>query len=298
VSFPRGMITEWYPNADYQVYQKSRKDGSLRLLEKNLNGIDISMNSVTGGLEWTSVRVQPDTAPLLPLENKPSRYYAARGTDAAPLEVGDQHEKFLFYRGVGSPPLPLSARVSAAGRIVAANRGAAPVPDVILFENRGGRLGFRNAGLLLDSVTLDLPSLDASFALLQHDLESALVSQGLFAKEAQAMIATWKDSWFEEGARLIYIMPSPAVDAMVPLQIDPAPARISRVFVGRIELITPETQRAVTEAVAHGDNATLDRYARFLEPILARVAHDNPSLKVPIDHIRQQRAAALFAECR
>ena len=78
------------------------------------------------------------------------------------------------------------------------------------------------------AVTLESPSLDGSFPQLRRHLESALVEQGLFPKEAQAMIETWKDSWFEEGSRLIYIMPSRAIDAVLPLQIDPAPAQTSR----------------------------------------------------------------------
>src|SRR5437667_6658481 len=37
VAFPRGLITEWYPKAEHEIYQK-RRDGSVRLLEPNLNG--------------------------------------------------------------------------------------------------------------------------------------------------------------------------------------------------------------------------------------------------------------------
>src|SRR5947207_2614955 len=43
VAFPQGVITEWYPQAAYAVYQKSGIDGSIRRLEGNLNGIDTSM---------------------------------------------------------------------------------------------------------------------------------------------------------------------------------------------------------------------------------------------------------------
>jgi len=112
---------------------------------------------------------------------------------------------------------------------------------------------------------------------LLYDLETALVDQGLFPKEAQAMVETWRDSWFEEGSRLIYILPSRAVDQSLPLDIAPAPSAIARVFVGRIELITPETKRLVVEAMANGDWVTLDRYGRFLSPILNRIYAGNPT---------------------
>ena len=85
------------------------------------------------------------------------------------------------------------------------------------------------------------------------------------------MVDTWRDSWFEEGLRLFYIVPRSAVDAILPLEINPAPASTARVFVGRIELITPSVVDEVKEAVLRRDRGVLVKHARFLRPILARV---------------------------
>ena len=90
------------------------------------------------------------------------------------------------------------------------------------------------------------------------------------------MIETWRDSWFEEGSRLIYIVPAAAVDSILPLQVEPAPVQTVRVFVGRIELVTPETQRAVESAIAGKDWSTVSRYSRFLDPILKRISSGDP----------------------
>src|SRR5260370_12471078 len=160
VAFPQGLITEWYPQAEYTVYQKTRFDGSVRRLEARLNGIDTSLRNVTGPIEWNSIKVRPYTSPALPVRNGPSRYYAAPGTDAAPITVGYQSEKFLFYRGVGRFALPLSPRLSSHRTFPLENRGRDAVPTVILFENRGGHLGDRNAGAMEKTVTLDPTSLD------------------------------------------------------------------------------------------------------------------------------------------
>jgi len=241
VAFPRGLITEWYPGANYEVYQTSGASRAPRRLQSNLNGIDTSLKSVTGVIDWDHIHVQPNTAPALPLESDPSRYYAARETDAAPIAVGNQHEKFLFYRGVGRFPIPLNARRSSNGKILVENVGGDAVPSVILFENRGGQLGYRHAGIVEHTLMLDPPALDGALPQLRYELENALVEQGLFLKEAQAMVETWRDSWFEEGARLIYIMPSRSVEAILPLRVEPAPLRTARVFVGRIELRSPNT---------------------------------------------------------
>jgi hypothetical protein len=248
VSFQQGLLTEWYPQADHR-----------------------------SGLEWKSLKIEPDTSPAFPVESAASRYYAARATDAAPVAVGNQHEKFLFYRGVGHAKVPLSARVSEDGKVVVANRTPDTIPMMVLFENRGGRIGYRPAGAFADSVTLERPALDATFPELRADLENALIDAGLFPKEARAMIETWRDSWFEEGSRLIYIVPARTVDAMLPLDVEPAPITTTRVFVGRIELLTPETMHAVEQALAANDRSIAARYGRFIDPILNRIILAHPA---------------------
>jgi hypothetical protein len=296
VSFPKGLITEWYPKAEYQVDQQVGSDGRTYPLPANLGGIDTSLMSLIGGIEWKNIAVEPGTAPDLPRESKPSRYYAARATDASPLEVDGQHEKFLFYRGVGRFAVPLSARVDEDGKVALENRGP-EVPMAILFENRGGHLGYHIAGAVSGQITLDPPSLDADFSPLAEQLEDSLVEQGLFRKEAQAMIETWRDSWFEEGSRVIYIVPSATLNTVLPLQIDPVPSQIARVFVGRIELITPETANLVKAAIAANDRCVLDRYGRFLGPILKHIVLEDPSSAVDIEHWRENAATGNTSVC-
>jgi hypothetical protein len=101
----------------------------------------------------------------------------------------------------------------------------------------------------------------------QLQLEKTLIAHGLYPKEAKAMIESWRGSWFEHGTRLFYIVSDAAVDAILPLQIDPQPVDVKRVFVGRLEIATPKTLREVKNALQKRDRATLDRYGRFLEPI-------------------------------
>jgi hypothetical protein len=297
VSFPKGLITEWYPKAKYQVDQKIGSEGRTYRLPANLGGIDTSMMSLIGGIEWRRIDIEPEATPNLPLEGTPSRYYAARATDASPIAVDGQHEKFLFYRGVGRFAVPLSARVDEDGTVVLDNHGA-EVPLAILFENRGGKLGYSIvAGPVSRQVTLERPPLGSDFAPLAEQLENSLVEQGLFRKEAQAMIETWRDSWFEEGSRVIYIVPSATVDAVLPLQIDPAPSQITRVFVGRIELVTPETTKSVKAAITANDPCVFDRYGRFLEPILKHIVSEDPSSMPEIERW-QQNAGEKPSACR
>ena len=260
VSFSKGVITEWYPHASSVEPREALHDGTLYQSQSD------------GSITWDSVTLSPSLAADFPQEARSDRYYAARATTSTPLRVqapdGEQHEKFLFYRGVSVFDVPISATVTPAGQVRAQNRRNSTFPSIILFERRGEKVGYRIANALQTEATLDPPELTATVDSLARDLEGILVAQGLYQNEAQAMIETWRDSWFEEGSRLLYIVPPEFVNTVLPLTIKPAPLQTTRVFVGRLELITPATASAVENAFAQHDRATLAKYARFLEPIL------------------------------
>src|SRR5262249_37301847 len=64
------------------------------------------------------------------------------------------------------------------------------------------------------------------------------------------------------------IVPPSFVNRVLPLSISPAPIQTTRVFVGRLELVTEKTRSAIATALASGDEKTLARYNRFLQPML------------------------------
>jgi hypothetical protein len=261
VSFSKGVITEWYPHASSVEPRTALSDGTLYYGKQP-----------DGSITWDSVTLSPSLAADFPQEARDDRYYAARATTSTPLRVqtsaGEQHEKFLFYRGVSVFPVPISAVLTPAGQVRAESRANFTFPSVILFERRGEKIGYRIANALQTAATLDPPELTATVESLARDLEGILVAQGLYQNEAQAMVETWRDSWFEEGSRLLYIVPPEFVNTVLPLTVKPAPIQTTRVFVGRLELVTPATASAIENAFAQHDRATLAKYARFLEPIL------------------------------
>jgi hypothetical protein len=236
VSFTSGIFTEWYPQAE-------RMTGSR--------------------IEW-KVEARPGEAGF-PTGVEANHYYEARATDSVPLRAGSEEEKLIFYRGVGSLPIPVRPRFTAAGRIELDQAGKSPVAGVILFEKRGANAGFRLAGELRGKVEIDPPYLTGDTGQLRARFERALVSAGLYPKEAAAMVATWRDSWFEEGMRLFYLMPRGVVDEALPMTIQPAPGSIERVFVGRIELLSPRMREDLAAAAARRDREALAKYGRFLQ---------------------------------
>lgn len=280
VRFPHGLMTEWYPHAN--------------VMEMIIGPNTLKQNYPPATIEWSNVRVSPRATPAFQTGGGESHYYAARATEATPLAVGDQRERFLFYRGVADFDVPLTAAALPNGRVRLTKVGGEDVPAAVLFERRGSSLGFRVLGSLRGDTTVDAPTLDGSLASLRETLERALVSAGLFPKEASAMLETWRDSWFEDGTRVFYIVPPRSIDSILPLDIRPAPSHVTRVFVGRMEVITATTEATVQHALTTNDAATLARYARFLGPITDRLMAQMPSASER-DRVRAATNAALAA---
>jgi hypothetical protein len=260
VALSKGLITEWYPHASR--VEPSRPQDNTSLYHARARG----------SISWDSVTVAPGSSPDFPYEGREDHYYAAREAAAAPLLVrtsaGRQKEKFLFYRGVSTFSPPVSATVSPEDKLLVSNLGPEEIPNVILFERRGDRLGYRLGGALQHEMSLDPPELTSTPESMSRDLEDILISLGLYPDEAHAMLETWRQSWFGEGSRLFYIVPRRFVDTILPLTIKPAPSQIIRVFVGRLELVAPKTEKDMADALAAHDRAAVEKYGRFLQPIL------------------------------
>jgi hypothetical protein len=282
VSFSGGKITEWYPQAR-SVYVPGPSDA------RNPSFID-----------WGRITVMPGAEESFAVESKPSHYYPARETDAAPLRVcttkGQEREKFLFYRGVGTFDLPLAAKLDG-GKIVVSNTSRKRIGQFILFENRDGRVGYQVHDRFRGELALDRPALGQTVDSLESELQKILDAQGLYEKEALAMIKTWHDSWFEEGLRIFYVLPRAVTDSVLPLTIDPQPSELTRVLIGRVEIITPEMEKGIERAVASvGDSpqslqeAAADitrKHGRFAEPVLKAALEKttDPALRARIQQL-------------
>ncbi len=289
VDFPRGKITEWYPQAGVVNAQYAKGETG---------------RNASNGINWGTIKLLPNEAPQFLREVAYSHYYPARETDAVPVQVCNadktriEKEKFLFYRGVGDFELPLKVRLN--GEKVVLNTieeryGSKSNPgknltNLIVFENRGGKIGYEFVPSISGETIVARPELNKNLVQVFDELEKALVGQGLYEKEAKAMIETWKDSWFEEGLRVFYLLPRMTTDEILPLTIAPRPAQTVRVLVGRAEVITPEMENDVRRQVgrlrsgsarerAEAENY-LKKYGRFYEPILKTLLESERDAKV------------------
>lgn len=254
VDLPSGVISEWYPGAAVSPPNGNTYGNS-------------------GKIAWNRVEVTPGASPVLPTTAEPSHYYAARETDASPLRTGAENEKLLFYRGIADFDVPVAPRFLPDGKLELRNAGPETIGFALVFENRGGRIGFRQVHDWTGKLLLDPPELTADTAAVHDELAAALQAAGLFPKEAAAMIETWRDSWFEEGMRIFYLVPRAKVDVVLPIRIDPAPQTLERVFVGRVDVLSPAMRQALETALATGDTATLRKCGRFVRPFCEQILH-------------------------
>ena len=123
-----------------------------------------------------------------------------------------------------------------------------------------------------------------------RDSVKVLVRNGLYEKEAAAMVATWGDSWFEEGTRVFYLVPAAVTDTALPLLLEPRPSSIVRVLVARTEILNAERLASVEAevrgltAAQMGDASTCEgvrhRLGRFVEPALRRLLETRPDAEL------------------
>ena len=281
VNFPQGQITEWYP-------QETAADVGLRTAARAAK---------IPALHWDKVEILPKAdgaEKALSTGPAGSHYYAARETDAALLRVAvgekkTEVEKFLFYRGVGSFTAPLTVKLDSADsrRVALTNAGAEELRSLFIYEVRADGVSWFPMETLKPGETRAM-SLDTASGgdapALAAALRAALVRDGLYEKEAAAMVKTWETSWLgERGLRVLYTLPRAWTDRTLPLTITPAPAKTERVMIGRAEVITPAMEQAMLDASQRYLAGTAETrpqvvadtralgLGRFAEPALRRV---------------------------
>jgi hypothetical protein len=257
VRFRGGLINEFYPAADASVAVDDE-----RIVDKMRAGAippvwsgEVLNNYVVGKLEWKGVMLH-DTV-IAPLTNDPV-WLAPREVQAASVFVPGvgEGERYLFYRGVAHLDALVqtkvsrgSVKLSAPAQLTWLDAPAVTIPKVWLAHIRAdGAIAFREGSAL--TIEKAKPGAElgklkrftgAEYAAdgvkpLRASLKKILINQGLFADEAEAMLNTWKASYFEKpGLRVFYVVPRQWTDYFLPLELS-VPARVNRVIVGRIDL--------------------------------------------------------------
>lgn len=248
--FRGGWLSEFYPDADAEAPGLTQ------------TGIGHLHADTVGTLTWKDLEVGTEgKAPA----TRAHVWIAPRAVDAQPVRTaGGESEKFLFYRGVAHIDAPLVALQDArAGQLILrsrlpralADRAPLAVESAWLVDIRtDGAAAFAPLpSLTLGSTASVAATVSMRFApedyhadgsaQLRASLLQALVAQGLFDDEARALLATWELSYFKSpGMRVFFLVPRAWTDFYLPLQVSVS-SQITRVMVGRIELVTPDERR-------------------------------------------------------
>lgn len=285
VEFKGGSISQWYPErsaGETPPPLRKSEDGSILVKEST---IDFA-TPYKGSIQW-KVDVIPagedESGQVFHYQETPS-WLHPRQTDSALVRTASgETEKYLFYRGLGNFQPPVTFTASHSGGVTAVNHGDTATGAMLLFENKEGKARWQVIRPLDSGAD---SSVDTSGLTFQEKWRTGvygegvglLVEAGLFRKEADAMIQTWWNSYFErEGLRVFWIVPSAFTDTTLPLNITPAPARTVRVMVGRTEILTPEFEsRLIADftagAVPETKNPNPWTWDRFYPAYAQRVA--------------------------
>jgi hypothetical protein len=233
-TFVGGWLTEFFPFADAE---NSGFPGELAA-------------STRGSLQWKTLRLATDLKGIP--QTQEHVWTAPRAVHSAVVTEGrkQEAEKYLFYRGVGHLDAPLVIREMNGSLDIMPRRGDfRPFPELwVIRVHPDGRVRFTHMpageqGAERVMIPEGDPSAPSDLDELRRQLADALVAHGLYEEEALAMLETWELSYFEsEGMRLMFVLPRSWIDAHLPLAIS-TPADITRVMLGRIELVSPH-QRA------------------------------------------------------
>jgi len=167
-----------------------------------------------------------------------------------------QQEKFIFYRGAGNTQIPIYASTDG-GSATVTNNCNGTISFAVALRVRDGKASWAQLPPIAAAPTGDEPALnrsqvffpqpDRSLDEVESELagvwKKALADDGLTTAEASAMVETWRKTWFREnGDRILSLVPEKTVDAMLPLKITPVPEKTTRVFVARIEMLSPDRE--------------------------------------------------------
>jgi hypothetical protein len=214
-----------------------------------------------------------------------------RQVDAADVTTAaGESERYLFYRGVAHIGAPFSVSHDASGeklevradwsKLPSADRHPTVGPLWLMDIRADGTSAMREIApiephgeskTILSEIPANFASSDYSsgnLAAVRRAMKESLVHEGLFADEADALLNTWQAAYFKRpGMRLFFLVPAAWTQHYLPLHFSRA-ADVTRVMVGRIELVTPH-QRELLRKIATGPASKADWAEKAFDPAKA-----------------------------
>jgi hypothetical protein len=297
VAFPTGLWTQWYPQAASVAPGIVQAGSPPRTRD--------------GRISWDVMVRPPDMKHNEPpATSSDALWNHARDVDAAYVVgstqarpgAAEQWERFIFYRGLGEVPLPIQVRLDE-GRITASTSEREGLHHLFILNVQKGRGAYAYATALRPEqgpLMRAVPSMNSSLPLdrfvetISADVESRLVASGLYRKEAQAMVNTWKSSYFKtDGIRVLFVLPQSWTDRFIPIRITPAPQQLVRVMVGRVELLDAGRERRAEAAIRDLASPSADVRERAFELLRAEGRYVEPIVRRALRTTSDQQVRTL-----
>lgn len=187
IDFPKGIISQWYPKAtDYYPSRDQIETLGPSTLKYSLL---LKSKTFTGNIPKTTHE---------------SIWNPARVVNSNTIEVNNEHEKFIFYRGIGDFPSSLKLTSEVGNKITLTNLLDEHITGIFVLNSDGIKGNFKRVGSLAPhhKKSLELPSLENGIAFEQYVINAKktihkyLVGAGLYNDEAWALLNTWEKSYF------------------------------------------------------------------------------------------------------
>jgi hypothetical protein len=256
VTFRGGIVNEFYPRGEASVeVDVERVNAKIEAGHiKSWNG-EVLNNYVVGGLRWRGLSLKE--AVTIPQTSSHAWLAPRRVRSTGVVTSSGEGERYLFYRGVAHLDALVQTQLSAAEVRLRAPRRLhwlrAPsmtIANLWLVDIRpDGSAAFREytqIGIAKNAASREIRRIPlfaaedytaGSLRDLRRSMKQALVAAGLFEDEAEAMLETWKESYYgTPGLRIFYTVPDEWLSYFLPLRIS-IPHELKRVLVGRIDLV-------------------------------------------------------------
>ncbi|MBK05105.1 MAG: hypothetical protein CL920_39575 [Deltaproteobacteria bacterium] len=278
VDFPKGVISEWYPDAAHYRSNLSKPGwipakGSMTWKGEVKNG-PASFPYVHPTNIWTPSRHVPDAAPF---HTTGRMAYRRRRKQA---------ERFIFYRGIGRFRSWVRVSTEKGKLWTLHNRSEDTIPSGIVLNVTSLGGSWRAFGPIKgkSQLTVKAPGTAMHRGMFLHQVKRALVKQlmrsGLTKDESWAMVHTWHSSYFKlPGKRVLYIVPRVWTDRLLPIKITPKPNKLVRTLVGRIEFLTPDDESSLLYHFKNFYASNRKNYNKLLEDVVKRRERLRKSLR-------------------
>lgn len=192
IKFPQGIISQYYPKATSYA---PRYNEAKTLGPSNFS-FDVQL-------------LQKSDTVNLPLTMPNSIWNPSRVVNANTIFVDREYEKFIFYRGVGDFDAKLVVK-NDGKKATLINHSSAPIQQAFILNFDGSKGAIKPIGSIRKKKEVVIPAtkmmlpLEVYISSAKDLIANALIAEGLFKDEAEALVNTWEKSYFKTpGVRIL-----------------------------------------------------------------------------------------------